>query len=588
MTGQRLALIVAAGTAAGVVAGIVALPHLFQGATPGSSGPDVSREYNLGNGRVVHPARAKGGTLRMAWSDWDSLDPADIYNGTSWDFIRLYGRSLVMFAPKPGPDGAKLVPDLAESLGTPSGDALTWTYRLRPGLRFEDGTPIRSRDVKYAVERSLDKSTFPGGPPYLNDYLDLRGYTSPYRDPSPDRLGLAAIGTPDDRTIVFHLRKPYSGFDYLAMLPATVPVPQAKDTGSEYQAHVISSGPYRFETVEAGKRLSLVRNPYWNAATDPNRPALPDRIEVSLKVDADQIDVQLLTGDLDVDIGGRGLRDATRDRVLANPSLRRNADSAPVPALRYTAINPDVAPLDNIHCRKAVEYATNHTEYQQAYGGEADGTVATSLLPSIIPGAQKIDLYHFDTQPTGDLTAARTELADCGQPNGFATNLAYRDRPRDQALAAALQVALARVGIKLTLKSFPLPDYYQLYAGKPDYAKTNKLGLMVSAWQADWPDGFGFLSGIVDSRQIRSTGGNANLGVRIPEVDGMLDTAAVTLDAAAREKLWVQIDQRVMQEAVILPGSWPRVVLYRPPNLTNVYVSAGLGGLYDYVSLGVR
>ena len=192
------------------------------------------------------------------------------------------------------------------SLGTPNADATQWTYTLRQGVKFEDGTPVTSKDVKYAVERSLDKTTFPNGPTYFNDFLDLQGYTSPYQDPSPDKLGLTAIETPDDRTIVFKLVKPFSGFDYFAQLPATIPVPQAKDTGTQYKEHVVSTGPYMFETNELGKSFALVRNPNWDPATDPNRKALPDRIEVALNVNADDIDNRLLSGDLDV--GDRGHR----------------------------------------------------------------------------------------------------------------------------------------------------------------------------------------------------------------------------------------------------------------------------------------
>ena len=138
------------------------------------------------NGQIFNPSTKKGGTLTFANSgDWDSLDPADTYYGYSWNFIRLYGRSLVMFKPAPGDAGTELVPDLATGLGEPSDDDKTWTYHLRSGLKFEDGTPITSKDVKYGVERSLDKTTFPNGPTYFNDFLDLQGYTGPYKDTTP-------------------------------------------------------------------------------------------------------------------------------------------------------------------------------------------------------------------------------------------------------------------------------------------------------------------------------------------------------------------------------------------------------------------
>ncbi len=538
-------------------------------------------------GAAVHnTSDQKGGTLRFANpGDWDSLDPGNTYYNYSWNFVRLYGRSLVTFAAAPRAVGATLVPDLSESLGKPGDDARTWTYTLRPGLTFEDGSPITSKDVKYAVERSLDKKTFPNGPTYFNQYLDLGDYSSPYQDPDPERLGLKAIETPDDRTIVFRLNRPFSDFDYLAQLPATVPVPRAKDIGSRYQEHVVSSGPYMFERNDPGKGFVLVRNPNWDQATDPIRKALPDRIEVTLNVNADDVDNRLLSGDLDVDVAGAGVQPAAQGRILADPTLKANTDSALGARLWYTFINPDVAPLDNIHCRRAVLYAADRTGFQRAQGGPPGGDIATNLLPPVIPGSEQFDPYLSEGHQ-GDLDKARDELRQCGVPNGFTTNISYRtELPREEATAEALQQSLSRVGINLQLRPFPLADYTTLYAGKPDYAKANQLGLMNSGWAADWPDGFGFLSQIVDSRTIRPTGGNTNFGIKDKAVDAMIDQALATTDTTAREKLWVAIDRKVMEEAYILPGVWARGLLYRPPHLTNTFVTDGYQ-MYDYAALG--
>jgi peptide/nickel transport system substrate-binding protein len=556
----------------------------------GGTGNGTTAAYNAAIGKVFNPSTAKGGTLRLANSgDFDSLDPADTYYGYVWNFIRLYGRSLVTFNPAPGTDSTKLVPDLAESLGKPSDSAKTWTYTIRKGVKYEDGTEVTAQDVKYDVERSLDKETFPNGPTYFNDFLDLQGYTSPYKDSTPDKLGLKAIDTPDKYTLVFHLNKPFSGFDYFAQLPSTIPVPQAKDTGTNYKKHVMSSGPYMFDgDYQPGKILKLKRNPNWDQSTDPLRKALPDNIEVALGVNAEDIDNRLIAGDLDVDIAGTGVQPATQGRVLGDPNLKKNADSAAIARLWYTSINPDVAPLGNIHCRKAVEYATDHTGYLRAYGGAPGGDIATNLLPPMIPGAQKVDKYNFGSKNTGDLDSAKSELQQCGQPSGFSTNMSYRaERPKEKALAESLQQSLARVGIKLTLKSFPQGDYFKLYAGKPAYAKQNGLGLMANGWGADWPDGFGFLQQIADSRVIRESGGNTNLSVKIPDVDKMFDQALLTTDVSAREQIWAQIDARVMDEAVILPGVWAHGLLYRPPNLTNVFVTDAYG-MYEYLALGVK
>jgi peptide/nickel transport system substrate-binding protein len=554
-------------------------------ASSGGSGSGGGGGAADANG-VHNPSTEKGGTLRFANSgDWDSLDPADTYYAYSWDFIRLYGRSLVMFKSAPGKDGATLVPDLAESLGKSSDNAKTWTYTLRKGVKFEDGTPVTSKDVKYAVERSLDKTTFPNGPTYFNDFLDLQGYTTPYEDPSPDKLGLKAIETPDDQTIVFKLKSPFSGFDYFAQLPSTIPVPAAKDTGSKYKEHVVSTGPYMFDTNELGKGFTLKRNPNWDPATDPNRPALPDRYEVTLNVNADDVDNRLQSGDLDVSIEGTGVQPAAQGKILADPTLKANTDSAVVARLWYTAINGDVAPLDNIECRKAVLYAVDKTGYQRAYGGATGGDIATNLLPPVIPGAQAFDTYATPNNQ-GDIDKAKQALQACGQPNGFKTSISYRaERPKEKATAESLQQSLARAGIQTDLKPYPLGDYLKLYAGKPDFAKSNGLGLMVYGWGADWPDGYGFLAQIVDSRVIRATGGNSNLSVKDPAVDALLDKALTTTDTTAREAIWVDIDKKVMDDAFVLPGIWAKGLLYRPKNLTNVFITDGFQ-MYDYLALG--
>ena len=331
-------------------------------------------DNTTGNGTIagVHnPSDATGGTIRMANSgDWDLPDLADTYYAYAWNFARLYGRSLMMFKSAPGAEGATLVPDLAEKAGTPNADSTQWTYTLRQGVKFEDGTPATNKDVKYAVERSLDKTTFPNGPTYFNDFLDVQGYTSPYQDPSPDKLGLTAIDTPDDRTIVFTLAKPFSGFDYVAQLPATIPVPQAKDTGSKYKEHVVSTGPYMFQTNDLGKSFAMVPNPNWDQATDPNRKSLPDRIEVALNVNSDDIDNRLVSGDLNVAVRGTGVGPAAQGRILADPALQREH------RLRHRRTPFDVAePRRAPAERRATAVRRSSTlptaiAYQRAYGGD--------------------------------------------------------------------------------------------------------------------------------------------------------------------------------------------------------------------------
>ncbi|MPZ28537.1 MAG: ABC transporter substrate-binding protein [Micromonosporaceae bacterium] len=554
------------------------------GGDPDDSGGTATAEFDAATGQVFNASDEQGGTLRYAITeDWDSVDPGDTYYGLSWNLLRLYGRTLTMFNPVPGQGSAEVIPDLAESLGEPSDDGRTWTYVLREGLVYEDGTPITSQDVKYAVMRSIHKEVLVNGPTYFGDALALEeGFESPYENPDTDT---AAIETPDDRTIVFHLKEPFGGFDFFAQLPQTAPVPQDKDTGIRYRDHVVASGPYMFEEYNEDANFTLVRNPNWDPATDPNRPALPDRIEVTLNVNQDDLDNQILSGDLDVDLAGNGIAAAARTRVINDPALLAQADNPAAPRLWYTSINPHVAPLDNIECRKAILFAADRTSYLTAYGGQYGGDIPTHLLPPQIPGSQEFDLYPAGPDNTGDLEAAQAALDACGQPEGFATKMAFRsDRPAEQQTAEALQQSLGRVGIELELVGYPTGDYFSTYAGDPEFRDSESLGLMTNGWQSDWADGFGFFSQIVDSRTIRP--GSSNLSVYLDEVDQLLDQAVAQTDLDAQQAIWAQIDQRVMEEAVILPGVFSKALTVRPQNGTNIFVNEAYGQ-YDYMMMGV-
>lgn len=554
-----------------------------------NAGGGAKNEFNSALTQVVSPSDKKGGTIKMGHSDtWDSLDPGETYYGYAWNFARLYGRSLLMFKPAPGKESNELVPDLAESLGVPSDGGKTWTYKIRKGVKFDDGTEVKAKDVKHAVLRSTDKETFPNGPAYFEAFLNLpAGYKGPYKSKGVNTD--SAISTPDDYTIVFHLKNGFGGFDYLAQLTQTMPVPEAKDTGAKYRNTIVSSGPYKFANLQPDKSFELVRNDQWDQATDPNRKALPDKYEVALKVNADDIDNRVISGDLDIDVSGTGVQPASLSKVLTDPTLKAQSDNATIARLWYTSVNPTVPPLNNVECRKAVQYAMDKTSYQTAYGGPfSGGDLATTVMPPLVPGYEKFDLYPAGADSKGDLDKAKEALTKCGQPSGFATNMAYRsDRPREKATAEAFQQALKRVGINLTLKGYPSGDYFSQYAGNPPFVVANKIGLATNGWGADWNDGFGFLSQIVDSRVIRATGGSSNTSVRIPDVDKMLDAAIAETDTAKREKLWAPIDKRVMEEAVIYPGVYAKSLLLRPKNLSNVFISEAFN-MYDYLSLGVK
>jgi peptide/nickel transport system substrate-binding protein len=573
--------------AAALAAG-VAVAACSASSTP--SRGETSAGYNAAVSGVVNPSNHKGGTIIFDDNGApDSTDPGNTYYTDIWNVVGLYGRTLVTYRPVPGAAGAQLVPDLATSLGRVSDNGLTWTYHLKPGVKFEDGTPVTSIDVKYAIERAYARDVLPNGPSYFSVLLNDPGYPGPYKDKTPGKMGLTSVATPGPLTIVFHLQRPFADFDYVAALPQTVPVPPAKDTGAKYQLHPVSTGPYKFASYQLDRQFTLVRNPRWDPATDPNRHQLADEMVFNLNVNAATIDNNLIHNFAQVDETGTGVQAAARAQILASPSLKNNADNVPTNLAWFTYINTKVKPLDNVHCRRAVEYAADKTAYQTAYGGPvAGGTIASTVLPPSLAGYQASDLYEATTKPHGDLARAKRELAACGQPDGFTTNLAYfADSPASKAAAGAEQQALSRARITVTLQGYRSENYFADFAGVPRYVHQHDLGLAEGGWAPDWPDGFGFLYYLTAGPAISPAGNHNVEELNDPVVNTLFARALATTNVAARTRIWSQIDRQVMSDAVILPGVDARALLYRNPHLTNVYVSR-IYATYDYANLGYK
>lgn len=555
--------------------------------TAGAAGPGAA--FNGAVEAVVNPSDAKGGTLKIAQTDdWDSPDPGDTYYAFSWNFARLYARSLMTFTPKPGTDNLNIVPDLAAEAPTVSEDGKTWTFKLRPGLKYDDGSTITAKDVKYGVLRSnWGKDVLPNGPNYFALYLDApKDYKGPYKDKDVDAVKF--IETPDDTTIVFHLKSPFADFGYLSTSPQTAPVPQAKDTGADYKLHMLSSGSYKVDSYEPGKQLTMSPNPSWDKASDPLRKQAASKIEVALKVEANDLDNRLLANSVGYDIAGVGVQVPSQAKIFNDQKLKANSDNVLAGFLRMMAINQHVKPFDNVHCRRAVQYAVDKTTFQNANGGPiTGGDIATTVLPPTVAGYQKFDLYP-SADGTGDIAKAKEELAACGQPGGFKTKVSARaDRPKEVATAEAIQQALKRVGIDVEIKTYPSGKYFSNFAGVPNYVHENGLGLILSAWAADWPTGMGFLQQISDGRAIAAAGNSNWAEIDDPAINKMFDDAAKNNDQAAREALYAQIDKKIVEDAYIVPGIYAKALLYRSPDLTNVYFSPAYG-MYDYLNLGVK
>ncbi|MFH9573501.1 ABC transporter substrate-binding protein [Streptomyces sp. NPDC017454] len=549
--------------------------------------------YNAATEGVVNESTAKGGTLRFgATQEADSWDPQRSYYGFVWNFARYYTRQLVTFAPQPGRKGTTLVPDLAAGLAKVSDGGRTYTYGLRDGITWEDGSPITSQDIKYGFERSWASDVLSGGPAHLQAVLDpKKTYEGPYKDEDPQKLGLGAIETPDSKTIVFHLSEPNGDFEEMLALPVASPVKRERDTGSVYELRPFSSGPYKFASYDPHRKLVLVRNEHWNEASDRIRPALPDRIEVTFIADANDLDKRLLSGEFDLDLNGTGLSQAAISKAQGNADLRGHLDNPSTGFIRYAAFPQSVQPMNNIHCRKAVILAADNKALQTARGGPiSGGDIAPHMLPPSIAGSDPTyDPYGaLDKNGKPNLEKARKELQACGKPNGFSTTIAVRKNvPVEVDTAVALQKQLKKVNINTTIEQIDGAATFDVIES-PKAVKDRGYGIILMGFAADFPTGQGFLRPLVDGRFILKEGNNNYTELDDPEINALFDDAIAERDPVKAGGIYQLINRKVSEHAVYLPFTYEKILMWRGPRVTNAYTADAYYGRYDYVSLGVK
>jgi peptide/nickel transport system substrate-binding protein len=560
---------------------------LLGGCDTGTSAPALDpaavKGIDTGTTGVRAPSTRTGGTLRLVTGTVDSLDPARSYSPGVWNVMRLYTRQLVAYAPRPGTDGARTVPDLATAPGRTTDGGRTWTYTLRPGLTWEDGSPLTSADVKYGIERLFASDVITGGPTWAVQLLDDRA--TPYGGPYRDKGGLKSIATPDARTITFTLVRPFANWDDVLALPAASPVRAGADTGRDYGEKPLSSGPYRITGIGKDGTVAFARNPRWRTATDPVRTALPDRITLETDVLPPERDRRVLAGTADADVSGSGLQSEAASTVLNDPALAARVDDPNTGTVRFVAMPASVGALGDVHCRRAVQYALDKAAVKDALGGEYAASLATTLWPRVLPGYPATAPYPTGEGNRGDLTAARTELADCGKPDGFSTTLGTVNDGRGKIAADVVVRSLARVGIVVTKKEYPLGTFLASVAGSPATVRADGLGLIVAEWAADFPSPYAFLVPLVDGRSVRTTA-NPN----VAELSGdeeAIDAATATLDPVQATAAWRAVAATAMRTAGYAPLVEDRSVLLGSTRLRNAYVQPAYRG-YDLASLGVE
>lgn len=568
----------------------------------GSGKPSGASSNGVGSNQSVQPAfnaatlgwvnksDKAGGNLRLLMQDdCDSWDPAASYLGICWNLDRLYARSLMGYSSVPGANNAsKIEPDLAQGPGQSNADKTQWTYKLKPNVKWENGSPITSKDVKYGLERLFATDVINGGAGfYYTSIINApKGYAGPYKGGDlPD----SAIATPDAQTVVINLKTPFADMDYLMALSTSAPVPANVEgggtfKGDKYTLHPVASGPYKISAYTPKKSITFVRNTQWDKSTDTIRQALADTINITIDSDPDDADKKVQSGEAD-GIADGGIQATLQAQVVTNPDLKKNADDPVDASTRYLVLIPTVAPLDNIDCRKAIFYAINKSDLRLARGGTYAGDIANTMdNPTVVGYDSNANPYPDGPNNTGNIDMAKQELQKCGHPNGFNLKMAYVNAGKGTKVFNATQAALKRVGINLISAPGDQSTYYSKYIGSPANLKTQGLGIAQAGWGADFPTPYGFWNNIANGASILPTGNSNYASLNDPVVNQILDNGA---KGKSTPDDWKKLDAQVMSDAVMLPYLHEKTLYYHNPRLTNLRCNFSVAfGMYDWVNVG--
>ncbi len=443
---------------------------------------------------------------------------------------QLYNR---LMAFKPGT--TDLEPALATAWSA-SPDGKTWTFKLRQGVKFHDGTAFDATAVQFNVERWWDPN-HPYGYRNAGKLYEIWGTLFGGFKGSPDSL-LQRVVVVDDATVQFVLKQPFAGFpNAIAAGFFGIASPTAiKKAGANYGTPgslAVGTGPFVFKEWRTGDRIVLEKNPaYWQAGLPKVNQLvirfITDPAARLAQLRAGQID---FTADLAPDQKKEVESDANLDAVL-RPSFN----------VGFLALNPGYKPLADAKVRLAIAYAINRPAIVKAFWGEL-GKDDAHFTPPTLSWAQDATLaaYPFDPQK------AKQMLAEAGYPNGFNLDLWYMPvsrpyYPTPKPIAEAFAADLSAVGIRVSLQTKDWAAYQADRLKPPGYQS------FMMGWTGDYGDPDNFLyyhfgpSGTADLSNWKSD-----------RVFQLLNQAREAGDKAARAKLYSQVDAILYREVLRLP-----------------------------------
>jgi peptide/nickel transport system substrate-binding protein len=547
----------------------------------GCGGEGGGREETAGGGS---PAEGRhGGKLTVLWTDdVDYIDPGQTYYQPGYQVAYATQRPLYSWKPD---DAETPVPDLAQGDPQISKDGKTVTVKLRRGVRFSPpvNREVTSADVKYAIERGFFNTVNNG---YVGNYFgDVIG-AAPAAKPGTT---VAGIETPDDRTIVFELKRGSGGVLAGALaLPLSAPVPKEyarrfdRANPSTYGQNQVATGPYMIENdaagkaigYQAGRRVHLVRNPNWDAGTD-YRPAYLDEIDMP-------------QGNDDTTVASRRVLDGKHTlsgdfsppaAVLAEAAGSRRDQLALVPSggLRYVSLNTTVPPFDDLDVRRAVVAGFDRNAMRLSRGGELLGDIPTHIVSPGVPGFEeagglKGPGLDFMAHPSGDPDLAAEYFRKAGYDSGRYEGggellMVGTSEGVNQKAAEVAQENLEKLGFDVRLRLTTQDAMLTRFCTVPS---ANVAVCPNMGWGKDFADAQTLLAPIFDGDNIAPQNNANTAELDVPEINAAMDEAALLTDPKERAEAWARIDRMVTEQAPVVPWIWDKTALLHSADVNAV------------------
>jgi len=479
----------------------------------------------------------RGGILRL-WrnDDWRSLDPAIGFDADAAPIQKLLFRGLLNYGA-----GTDLVPDQA-LVWNVSPDGLTYTFRLRPGVRFSDGSDVEAADYIFSFERVLNPATGSPGSAY---FMDIDGAAEFSQGKTPRVSGLSA---PDSKTLVIRLARPVFTFRYvLAMnFAAVIPRNVVQQDPANFKYHRVGSGPYRVSHWRRSVGWRFERNPHY-AGED----GLVDGVEISLGGDTSLAAMMLERGEIDWFTGDS----VVATRFQKDPRLREWVHWVDTVSTEFFFMNTEMKPFDDLRVRQAFSHAIDKVRMLRVVGGRA--TLAQGIVPPAMPWSNPgAPQYAYDP------AKARALLREAGVAEGIRIPYWFiASRPADRRVAQSIQQDLAAIGVALELNGVSYPAF-EVKARNRGVAPCGTWG-----WVQDYPDPSTFLDMLLNGELISASDCNNVAFYNNPEFNRRLKEAAGEMDVSRRMQAYRAAESIAIQEAPWVPLYHPQYSLMVHPRV---------------------